>query len=114
MSLFKTAKEKETDSPVPIVYFDLSRRYDLYCWVLCEERLYENVKVIGFRTFDQITQYSSAAIGGLLEIEGSSGARMMIPTHGIQMVCEHGTQPTYRVLRQMPVPEDMNGKGGQR
>ena len=113
MSLFKTAKVEETDSAVPVVYFDLSRRYDLYCWVLYEEKLYENFKVIGFRTFDRITPYSSGAIGGLLEIEAASGARMMIPQHGIQMICEHGTQPTYKVLRQMPAREDKNGKGGQ-
>jgi|GEM_PF-673688 len=114
MSLFGASKEKNAESPVPVLNFDLSRRYDLYCRVVSEERIYENIQVIGVRTFDRITQFSSGAIGGLLEIEGANGARMMIPQHGVQMICEHGTQPTFKVLRRFPMPEVENGTKGEK
>ena len=79
--------------------FDLTARYDFYVNLVGEERLYENVKVIGIRTFDRIDQFHSGTIGGLLEIEAVDGARMMIPQYGIQLICQHGAQPNFRVLR---------------
>jgi hypothetical protein len=102
MSLFKAGKVNDANSPIPVVPFDTSRRYDLYCWLAAEERHFENVKVICIRALDRITEYSSGAIGGLLEIEAASGARMMIPQHSIHMICEHGTQPVFDILRKMP------------
>lgn len=113
MSLFGASKEQNAESSVPVLHFDLSRRYDLYCWLVSEERIYENIQVIGVRTFDRITQFSSGAIGGLLEIEGANGARMMIPQHSIQMICGHGTQPTFKVLRRFPMPAVENGTKGE-
>jgi hypothetical protein len=111
MSLFKPAKDKqnepsETASSVPVVPFDVSRRYDIYCSPIGETRVYENVKVTGIRTFDRITQFSSGALGGLLEIEAANGTRMLIPQHGIQMICEHGAEPSYRVLSRWTPPDD--------
>ena len=104
MSLFKTPKEDSSQNPIPVIHFDAERRYDIYCWLVSEQRLYENVKVTGIRTFDKITQFSSGAIGGLLEIEAANGTRMMIPQHGIQMICEHGTQLTYKVIGRLLPP----------
>src|SRR5262245_59573815 len=106
MSLFKSSKEKQsegedTGSSVPITSFDITRRYDIYCNVVYEQRLYANVKVVGIRTFDKITRFSSGALGGLLEIEATNGTRMMIPQFGIQMICEHGSEPTFKVLRRL-------------
>jgi hypothetical protein len=70
-----------------------------------EQRLYQNVKLTGIRTFDKITQFSSA-LGGLLEIEAGDGTRMLIPQHGIQMICEHGAQPKYKVLARWAPPDE--------
>ena len=111
MSLFKASKDKPPDTAdmsnaVPVAPFDTTRRYDIYCSLVHEQRLYENVKVTGIRTFDRITQFSSGALGGLLELEASNGARMMIPQFGIQMICEHGSQPTYKVLSRLTPPDD--------
>ncbi len=111
MSLFKPSKEKQSEppvaaSPVPVTPFDLSRRYDIYCSPIGDTRVYENVRLTGIRTFDRVTQFSSGALGGLLEIEAANGTRMLIPQHGIQMICEHGTQPTFRVLSRWAPPDE--------
>src|SRR5262245_48158651 len=74
--------------------------YDLYGAVAGEERLYENVRFLGVRTFDRITEHSSGFINGFLEIEGADGTRLLIPKFGIQLTCEHGVQPAFRVVRQ--------------
>jgi hypothetical protein len=89
------------DSPdlIPITHIDLTKRYDVYCTVTGEERLYENVKFVAIRTFERQSAYSSGLIGGYLEIEAADGAKMLIPSYGIQLLCEHGTQPAFRVLR---------------
>jgi hypothetical protein len=58
------------------------------------------------RTFARPVGHFAAAIGALLEIEAPNGARMMIPQHGIQLICEHTTQPSFRVLRRWPATED--------
>jgi len=39
-----------------------------------------------------------SAIGGYIEIEAPSGSRMMIPQHHIEMICEHGVQPVYKII----------------
>ena len=97
MSALKTTIEQPSESPIPITHFELERRYDLYCSLATEQRLYQNVKLVGIRTFDRISQHSSGALGGLLEIEAANGTRMMIPQFGIQMICEHGAEPTYKL-----------------
>jgi hypothetical protein len=43
---------------------------------------------------------------GFLAIEASDGARMLIPHFGIEMICEHGTQPKFKLLRQWGAPSD--------
>ena len=96
----------DTGNTVPVTPFDITKRYDIYYSLVHEERLYENVKVTGIRTFDRVTRFSSGAIGGLLEIEAANGARMMIPQFGIKMICEHGAQPTYKVLSRLRPPDD--------
>lgn len=111
MSLFKPAKDKQSEtvdgaSPVPVTPFDVSRRYDIYCAPIGDTRVYENVKLTGIRTFDRITQFSSGALGGLLEIEAANGTRMLIPQHGIQMICEHSAHPVYKVLPRWTPPDD--------
>lgn len=112
MSLFKATNEETSGTPVSITHFDVSMRYDIYCSFIGEERLYEDVRITAIRTLDRITQYSSGVLGGFVEIEASSGARMMIPSHLIQMVCEHGAQPSYRVLRKlMPYPMEDKSEG---
>jgi hypothetical protein len=117
MSLFKPTKEKPSETPtasgsVPVMPFDVSRRYDIYCALIGDNRVYENVKLTGIRTFDRITEFSSGALGGLLEIEATNGTRILIPQHGIQMICEHGAQPTYRVLSRWTPPDDDDWRKG--
>ena len=105
MGLFNTRKSdslppRQPPAPViPVLPYDLSKRYDVYCSVVGEERVYENIRFVAIRTFDRITEYSSGLVGGHLEIESADGSKMLIPTYGIQMICEHGTHPTFKVLR---------------
>ncbi len=111
MSLFKSAKPEgitapKIESAIPVSQIDLASRYDIYCSFMGEERLYEGVKITGIRTLDRISDFGSALIGGFVEIEASNGARMMIPCHMIQMLCDHGMKPAYRVLRSWVPPGD--------
>lgn len=111
MSLFKATKAKESDTPesdgsVPVAHFDVTQRYDFYCSLGMEERLYQNVRLTGIRTFDRITEFSSGAITGFFEVEAVNGVRMMIPQHSIQMICQVGVQPAYKVLRSFPPSSD--------
>jgi hypothetical protein len=105
MSSPKVPNEDSSNAPIPILPFDAGQRYDLYCWVVSEQRLYENVKIVAIRTFDKIDKVSafSSAIGGLFEIEAQNGAKMMIPRHGINLICKHGDRPVYKVVgRRLP------------
>ena len=107
MNLFKPSPGTTSDSQgacVPVTAFDVTRRYDIYCSLIGEERLYENVKLTGIRTFHKITEYSSGAFGGFLEIEGADNARILIPQFGIQMICEHGIKPNFKVIRRWTPP----------
>jgi len=91
----------QPESSIPVSVIDLSKRYDIYCYVASEERLYEDVSIVGIRTFQAPNnQFSTALIGGHIEIEARNGTRMMIPHIRIYMVCEHGSRPAYKVLRQ--------------
>jgi hypothetical protein len=90
----------EQGSQIPITPIDLGSRYDVYCSVAGEERLYEDVRFLGIRTFDRITEFSSGLVSGYLEIEAENGSRLLIPSFGIQLICAHGTQPVYKVLRE--------------
>jgi hypothetical protein len=91
---------------IPIAQVDLSKRYDVYCSDINHDRLYENVRFIGIRTFERITEWSSGLIGGFLEIEVVDGSRWLIPSHVIRLICEHGAQPVYKVLRHRRNPQD--------
>src|SRR5262249_10614995 len=86
---------------LPLLQFDLSKRYDIYYIVhgvgVTEERVYPNVRFLAIRTFERITEYSSG-IGGFLEVETIDGTRYLLPHFGITSVCEHGTKPGYRVI----------------
>jgi hypothetical protein len=105
MGLFRSGRPlpprppAELASEVPISQIDLSKRYDVYYYVWHEERLYEGVRFLGIRTFDRLSEFSSGLAGGFLEVAVADGSRMLLPTFGIQMICEHGTQPVYTVLR---------------
>ena len=41
----------------------------------------------------------SGFYGGYIETEAQNGTRMMIPHLSMYMICEHGPQPGYKVLR---------------
>jgi hypothetical protein len=82
-----------------LLHIDQGKRYDVYCSVAGEERVYEDVRFVALRQFETVQPHSSA-IGSYLEIEFASGARAMIPSYGIQLMCERGVEPVYRVLRQ--------------
>jgi hypothetical protein len=85
-------------SPIPLEHLDPSRRYDIYCYFPGEERLYENMRIVAIKTLDDISHFSSG-IGGLLEIESSDGTRVMLPRHNIHMLCDHGSQPNFKLVR---------------
>jgi hypothetical protein len=106
MSLFRSSRRESPALPtpldelIPVRVFDLSKRYDLYCSTPSEDRLYEDVKIVGIRSFEKKKhEFSTALIGGYLEIEARNGARMMVPHLRMYMICEHGAQPSYKVLR---------------
>lgn len=90
----------EPDTGLPVAPFDLSKRYDVYFTEgPHHDRLYANVRFIGIRTFDRITEYSSGLISGYLEIETADGTRCMLPSYGIRLICEHGAQPVSQLIR---------------
>ncbi len=105
MSFLRKPKAEPESAPrpegvLPLKLVDTSKRYDLYCNTYGEDRLYENVKLVALRTLEpQNRQFSTALIGGYIEIEGQDGERLMIPGIGIYMICEHGITPVYKVLR---------------
>lgn len=92
--------EPPPSAGIPIAPFDISKRYDVhYAEGGQYDRLYENVRFICIRTFDRITEYSSGLIGGYFEIETADGTRFLLPSYGIQLICEHGTQPAFRIVK---------------
>ena len=104
MSLFNFRKPPQSQPApepttlIPVSQIDLSKRYDVYYLASNEERVYENIKFVGMRTFDRVTE-PPFVLSGYLEIETADGARMMLPTFGIQLLCEHGTKTAYKVVR---------------
>ena len=102
MGLFNSRRPRAPESlqkpanVLPMSQFDFGKRYDVYCSVIGEDRLYENVRLITVRSFTA----SEWAWGEYLEIESTDGSGpLLIPRHSIQIVCEHGTQPVFKVLR---------------
>jgi hypothetical protein len=109
MSLFNNPRGgmEPPDDSIPVSVLDLSKRYDLYCSTHGEDRLYENVQIVGIRTFEKKKhEYATALIGGYLELESPNGTRMMIPHLRIYLICEHGAEPAYKVLRKCKTDED--------
>jgi hypothetical protein len=51
------------------------------------------------RTFDRIPDSMPHFMGDFLEIESADGTRSFLPKFGIQLVCEHGARPAFKVLR---------------
>lgn len=90
------SQEKRTG--LKLSQLDLEKRYDIYHCVPHEERLYENVKLVGLRTIEDKSTYMST-MGSYLEIETVFGSRMLISNYGIHMICEHGTKPAFKVFR---------------
>ena len=96
--------EDERREGLKLSVLDLSKRYDIYQAARSEERLYENVKLIGFKTLEDIPEEEPttfgnrprlprlrSTFGSYLEIEAVFGSRMLIAMHGIQLICEHGS-----------------------
>lgn len=109
MSIFSNPKKGSPDrdpepepsaGSIPITTIDLSKWYDLYYTVLPTKTvlLYEDVRILGIRTFERMSKYSSGLIHGYIEIEARDGTRMMISLHLLNMICEHGIKPKYKVL----------------
>lgn len=104
MGLFNSRQPKaspthvEPASQIPVAQIDLSKRYDVYCTDVGCDRLYENVSFVGIRTINRVKD-SYSFVDGFLEIESADGSRCLIPRYGIQLICEHGTQPPFKVLR---------------
>jgi hypothetical protein len=104
MGLFRSNAKQPPEPPssanqLPVAPFEFNKRYDVYCSVFEEERVYENIKFVGIRTFEPLPQVTLALIGGYLEIETASGARLFIPSFGIKLICDHGTQPEFKMLQ---------------
>src|SRR5262245_36328735 len=101
MGLFGTGPTKppfefsKQQSDVPVRQIDLMKRYDVYYSHMGEDRIYENVRFIGIRTFEPIGGFSAGVVSGYLEIEAANGTQFMIPNFSIQLICEHGVHPTY-------------------
>jgi hypothetical protein len=96
----ETSRPPQPDNPTPVSVIDLSKRYDIYCYIPSEDRLYEDVQIVGIKTLEPPkNQFANALIGGYIEIEARNGTRMMIPHIRVYMICEHGAQPAYKVLR---------------
>ena len=95
-----TSRIPEPGDPIPVSVIDLSKSYDIYCYIPSEDRLYEDVRIVGIKTLEMPKhQFGNSVIGGYVEIEARNGTRMMIPHIRVYMICEHGAQPTYKVLR---------------
>src|SRR5262245_15953604 len=104
MGLFNSRQPKlppprSEANQLSIAQVDLNKRYDIYCSDVGHDRLYENIRFAGIRTFDRITEFSSGLVSGFLEIEAVDGSRCLIPSFSIRLICEHGTEPSFKILR---------------
>lgn len=84
-------------SPFPTEHLDPAKRYDIYCYVSKECRLYANVRLIALKVMGDIREGGFAHIS-FLEIEASDGTRALIPLIPIHAICEHGTKLIYEVV----------------
>jgi hypothetical protein len=90
------------ETALPVSVIDCSLRYDLYCFdgfgSHREVRIYEDMKILGIRTFEPRQAYGSAFLTGYLEVEAQDGTRMMLSHHQIRMICQHGARPVCRII----------------
>lgn len=84
---------------IPVLPVDLNKRYDVYCSARNHDRLYEDVKIVALRTLEPVTEPIRYLMVDFVEIESADGSRSLLPKHGIQMLCEHGVEPAFKVLR---------------
>lgn len=103
MSFFRGPKNSEPPpqaaTGLPVELLDITKRYDIYCRAATEYRIYENVRFVSIRTLEPSKhQFATALIGGYLEIEDPNGSKLMIPHIHIDIICEYGTHPAYKLL----------------
>jgi len=98
MSFFKQSGTDSPRSSTPVSEIDLTKRYDIYSSRVAEDRLYENVKIVGLKILRRSRFDANSIIGGYVELEAPDGTRMMIPQNHVEMLCEHGVKPIYKVL----------------
>jgi hypothetical protein len=103
MGLFRSAPPSSPlapfhgKGPFPILPVDQSKRYDVHISGHGHDRVYENVLFVGIRTFDRISEFGYGH--GFLEIEAADGTRCLLPTFGINLICEHGAEPAFKIVR---------------
>ena len=96
MAIFKKPRgrpEPEAEDPLPVSPLDFSKRYDIYCVYIEEERVYENMRIVALRTMEKPRAFGSSVIGGYIELEDPDGKRVLVPHLHIHMLCEHGQAP---------------------
>ena len=103
MGLFNSKKpdvphHEEPATQIPINQVDFTKRYDVYIIERNHDRVYENVRIIGIRTFERIREYISP-VSGFLEVEAVDGTQFLLPTFNIRIISEHGVTPKFKVLR---------------
>ena len=102
MGLFSPPKVPPVPAPpagsLPVSQIDTTKRYDVYWSGSLEERVYENVRLVGIRTIDRPSEFSPG-LGGFVEVETADGTVLLLTQFGIQLICEHGKTPAYRVVR---------------
>ena len=101
MGFFNSQPQQQpqsSDRVLPLLPVDLTKRYDICMRDLEHDRLYENVRFVCLRTFDRITEFSTA-FSSYLEIESLDGTRCLIPTLHITAICEHGVKVETKLLR---------------
>jgi len=108
MSRIEKPEDKEMGNAIPIASIDLAKRYDIYYSAISEDRLFENVRILGIKTLERMTKFSSGLLGGWIEVEASNGTKMMIRNHGIHMICEAGSIPVYKVIPR-PIADSKEG-----
>jgi hypothetical protein len=94
-----SSSQPQREEQIPIAQVDLSKRYDVYCFVGYEDRLYRNIRFVCIRTFEKMPSHASFPLCAYFEIEAVDGARMLISTYNIQLICEHGVEPVFETLR---------------
>ena len=66
-----SAESPKPDDGIPVSVIDLSKRYDIYCYLPGEYRLYENVRIVGIKTFESPKhKFGTSVIGGYTRSRG--------------------------------------------